>query len=299
MDLQSLHTEFVTFLQASGASPSTVTAYRSDFRRVLSFLQNGDIDPVLSNLTAPLVRRYLVWMHDQGYAPWTVRRRVGSLRSFLSYCVDEGYLERNPMTRVPTPKAPRTIPRYLTMDEVRRILIAVDHENSQFRLRDQALVRIMLYYGLRRSEILRMRWEDIDLAFGELRVHGKGDKERIVPLQSNTLQFLMEYRLACGGEETEGFVWRNREGRRLQKDSLSSLVKKWVRLAGLNKRVTPHTWRHTCATLLVQNGASLRMVQELLGHSDLSTTSIYTHSDPAVNRRSLENLATSLSKSIL
>lgn len=150
MDLASQYGDFLNYQEARGCSPRTRRAYQHDFNRLAVFLSESGFPITLASLTAPVMRRYIVWLR-QGHAPWTIRRRIGSLRAFLGYCVDEELLDRNPMARVPTPKAPAPLPRYLTFEEVRQVLDAVDHSKSKFRLRDQALVRVLLYCGVRLS----------------------------------------------------------------------------------------------------------------------------------------------------
>jgi integrase/recombinase XerD len=213
-----------------------------------------------------------------------------SLRAFLGYCVDEELMERHPMTRVPTPKAPKTLPRYLTFDEVQLIIQAVDNSKGKFRVLDRALVRVLLFTGLRHSELLPMTWDDIDFGQGTLRVLGKGNQERILPLECDTLASLVDHQEASlpAGKER---IWLNREGKPMNPDSLGRTIRRWMQQAKIDKDVTPHVWRHTCATLLVQNGAPLSNVQELLGHSSLATTSIYTHSGPVQSRATLSSLA--------
>lgn len=295
MRIDDLYADFLAYQEARGCSPHTLIAYRQDRNRLMEFLGEQGLAPILDSLTGPVIRRYLVWLRERGYAPWSIRRRITSLRSFLQYCVDEELLARHPMSRVPTPKAPRTLPRYLTADEARALLASVDSSKSLFRPRDQALVRILLFCGLRRSEVLDMLWSDLDLESGLLRVRGKGAKERHVPLEPETVEYLHRYR-----EQTTGlgadWVLRNRLGGPLNRDGLVRLLRRWLRSVSTGKRCTPHTLRHTCATLLVQNGTSLKTVQELLGHEDIATTSVYTHTDPAAGHAAVSGLAERLRK---
>lgn len=295
MDLDTLYADFLTYQEARGCAPLTISAYRGDFRCLSEFLKSSSTPLELASLDAPTIRRYLVWLRQRGLKQWSIRRRMCSLRAFLGYCVDEELLERHPMTRVPTPKAPKTLPRYLTFDEVQRVFQAIGSSTSKFRLRDRALVRVLLFAGLRRSELLRMTWDDIDFRHGTLRVLGKGKRERIIPLELETLDCLGMHRAASlfTGKEQ---VWLNREGAPMTPDSLGRTIKRWMRKAKIDKNVTPHVWRHTCATLLVQNGAPLSNVQELLGHSSLATTSVYTHCDPAQSRHTVSGLADKISR---
>lgn len=293
MDLDVLYEDFLAYQEARGCSHATIIAYRQDYRRLKDFLAANDFPRSLDSMTGPSIRRYVVWLREQGYKPWSIRRRVCSLKAFVRYCVDEELLERNPAARVPTPKAPKGLPRYLTMDEVQEILKFIDSTPVTHRLRDRALVRVLLFTGLRRSELLGMNWSDIDFRNGTLRVMGKGATERTIPLEEQTAECLGAYRAASLLQGTE-WVWCNHMGHRMKPDSLGRVIRRWLRKANIRKDVTAHTWRHTCATLLVQNGAPLTSIQELLGHADISTTGIYMHAAPDENRRSVRKLSRNL-----
>lgn len=232
MDLGPLYGDFLAYQEARGCSPLTLVAYRQDFNRLREFLQAAKVEPKLEVLTGPLIWRYLVWLREQGFKQWSIRRRISSLRSFLNYCIDEELLERHPMHRVPTPKAPETVPDYLTLEEVRVILQAVDRSKSKFRIRDQALVRVLLFTGVRRAELLGMRWKDLDLTALTLRIRGRGGKERLVPLEPATEERLRALR--NGGITSENdLVWRNRRGRAMSPDSLGRIIRRWLRMAGI------------------------------------------------------------------
>jgi integrase/recombinase XerC len=272
---------FVTYLIAArNASPYTVKNYRNDIGQFLDFLREEGIGS-LDEVDRKVLRRYLARLQEDGYVRASIARRVSELRSFYRYLTREGVLETNPFTVASSPKVPKRLPEYLERAEVEALLMAPDISTSQGQ-RDRAIIEVLYASGLRVSELVGLNLSDLDLERGEVKVLGKGGKERICLLGEPARRALKQYiregrrRLMKGDRATDA-LFLNRFGGRLSVRSVDSIVSKYSRIAGLTKRVTPHILRHTFATHLMDGGADLRVVQELLGHARLATTQIYTH----------------------
>jgi integrase/recombinase XerC len=274
--------EFLDHLtEERGASPHTVRAYEGDLRRFAEFLggEGGLLD---GRVDRPAVRRFLGELHARGYQRSSIARTLACLRTFYEYFVREGRIAANPVRPVPTPRRDRKLPRFLEEEDVRRLL--EDGPADGFgALRDRALLEVLYGGGLRVSEAVGLDLGDLDLAEGTARVRGKGGKERLAPLGSEAARALAAYlperaaRLEAAGRVGEGALFLNKNGGRLDVRSVRRLLRRRADAAGIRARVTPHTLRHSFATHLLNRGADLRAVQELLGHEDLATTQIYTH----------------------
>jgi integrase/recombinase XerC len=272
---------FITYLIAEkNASPYTIKNYRHEIEQFFAFLREKGIDS-WEGVDRHILRRYLAWLKDQGYVKASIARRVSELRSFCRYLVREGILTSNPISAISSPKVPKRLPEYLDLHEVDALLSAPDTSTSQ-GLRDRAILEMLYAAGLRVSELAALDVDDVEWSGAELRVLGKGDKERLAllgkPAQRALERYLREGRpeLMREGRPTKA-IFINRFGGRLSERSVRMLLDKYAKVAGLGKRVYPHMLRHTFATHLLDGGADLRVVQELLGHADLATTQIYTH----------------------
>jgi len=273
--------KFITYLIAEkNASPYTVKNYRHEIGEFLGFLKEQGIDS-WDGVDRYVLRRYLAWLQAQGYVKASITRRISELRSFCRYLVREGILDRNPIRAISSPKVPKRLPNYLDLHEVEALLAAPDAMDPQGQ-RDLAILEVLYASGLRVSELVGLNLRNVDLQHGELRVWGKGAKERVALLGEPACRALRRYiregrpELIKGNRETNA-LFLNRLGSRLSTRSVNNILDRYAKLAGLERRVTPHVMRHTFATHLLDGGADLRTVQELLGHADLSTTQIYTH----------------------
>jgi len=273
--------KFITYLIAEkNASPYTVKNYRHEIGEFLDFLKEQGIDS-WDVVDRYVLRRYLAWLQAQGYVKASITRRISELRSFCRYLVREGMLDRNPIRTIYSPKVPKRLPNYLDLYEVEALLAAPDAMDPQGQ-RDLAILEVLYASGLRVSELVGLNLRNVDLQHGELRVWGKGAKERVALLGEPACRALRRYiregrpELIKGNRETNA-LFLNRLGSRLSTRSVNNILDRYAKLAGLERRVTPHVMRHTFATHLLDGGADLRTVQELLGHADLSTTQIYTH----------------------
>lgn len=285
--MTDLRQDFLTFLSVQkGASPHTLEAYANDLSQFFDQMGLG-LAPSAEDLGALdhlQIRRYLAYLQGRGYTRRSIARKLAALRSFFRYLCRTERLEHNPVKGVPTPKAGRQLPRFLHVDEA-AALIERPRGETILGQRDRALMEVLYAAGLRVSELAGLDLEDVDASVGTVRVMGKGGKERIVPLGSEALGALGAYldvarpRLLSRRRDGRGerALFLNRSGRRLSVRSIANVVKHYAREATPGREVTPHTLRHSFATHLLENGADLRAVQELLGHASVSTTQIYTH----------------------
>lgn len=256
-----------------GASPNTLRGYRADLAEFRRFLQARGVGRI-TRADARLLRQYMAWLHERGLARSSIARRLATLRSCLGFLTRRGGLGRNPAREVAAPRLPRKLAVFLPPDEARAILERPFPTTAAGR-RDKAILELLYATGARVAELTALDVADLDRAQGTVRVRGKGGKERIVPVGDLALDALDAYLVTRAG--ASGPVFLNRRGGRLTTRSVARIVKRAGRAAGVPRRITPHTLRHTFATHMLDAGADLRLIQELLGHSRLSTTQRYTH----------------------
>lgn len=264
-----------------GLAERTVEAYVRDATQMVEFARDHDLaDP--RGLDHPLLRRFLGELADRGLAASTVSRKISSLRAYFGFLFAEGAVAEDPTERLAGPGRGRDLPDVLSYAEVRRLLEAVPSEH-ELAFRDLALLETLYGCGLRVSEAVGLQVRDLWSEEGLVRVLGKGERERLVPLGAGARRaldrYLRELRPRLDRGETEGRVFVNAHGRPLSRMGVWKILRRHVERAGLEKRVTPHTLRHSFATHLLEGGADLASVQEMLGHADVSTTEIYTHVD--------------------
>ncbi|MFN9216567.1 MAG: tyrosine recombinase XerC [Planctomyces sp.] len=274
---------FLGFLKIErNSSELTIKSYADDLNHVCEFLQEhtGKI-PHPAQIDTAILRSYVAWLHECGYARTTVARRLACLRSFFRYCNRDGICETNPARPLRTPRSGRKLPHFLTTEQVGSLLTA-PQSNTPPGIRDRAILETMYSAGLRVSELVGLNVTDWDRGSGIVRVLGKGRKERLAPIgsyASKALDQWLEVRQPDpkAPEKQRFAMFLNRFGRRLTTRSIGRLLETHIATAGLSQQTTPHTLRHTFATHLLDGGADLRSVQELLGHKSLTTTQIYTH----------------------
>ena len=273
---------FADFLALErGASARTHEAYLRDVGRLASFaVAKGAPSPL--DLTATLLRAYVYHLKDLGLSPASIRRNVSAARTYFRFLLADGHVVRDPTERLETPKRWRTLPEVLTVAEVKALLEAPSVDDPLF-FRDRALLELAYGAGLRVSEWITIGTRDVLLVEALVRVFGKGAKERLVPIGRSAIAALAVYqrelrpRLEQG--KGRGMLFLNARGEPLTRMGAWKILRRYVARAGLTKHVSPHTLRHSFATHLLEGGADLRAVQEMLGHADISTTQIYTHVD--------------------
>ena len=270
---------FIAHLEIErGLSPNTIRAYSSDLARYLEWAERTGVDPV--RLSHRELRLYLAELDRARYARPTIARRLAAVRSFFAYLVTEGLVESDPSRVLSAPKQQRRLPRVVPDDALSALLDAPDR-STPTGLRDAALLELLYATGIRVSELTDMSLTSLDLAQGQVVVFGKGSKERIVPIHQHAVGLLREYvgqaRPRLTRPDSPGALFLSTRGNALTPESVRRIINRHLAAAGSSVHVSPHALRHTFATHLVEAGADLRTVQELLGHIALSTTQIYTH----------------------
>ena len=264
-----------------GSSPPTRDAYARDVSRMAEFATAKGLHAP-ADLTARLLREHIYQLKDLGLAPASIRRSVSGIRTYFRFLLADGVLVRDPSERLETPKRWRTLPDVLTVDEIERLLAAPTMDDPLY-FRDRAMLELAYGAGLRVSEWISVDVKDLLFDQGVVRVFGKGSKERLVPLGRNAIGALAIYRRELRPKlergAGKGALFLNARGEPLSRMGAWKILRKYVERAGIEKHVTPHTLRHSFATHLLEGGADLRAVQEMLGHTDISTTQIYTHVD--------------------
>jgi integrase/recombinase XerC len=274
------------------SSELTVKSYRED----LTILHDYFVDvlgrcPHPRAVTPQDLRGYVAALHEAGYAPTSISRRLASLRSFFKFAQREGLADSNPAKPLRNPRRQRKLPHFLTGDEI-GMLLSAPPKKEAMGLRDAAILETLYSAGLRVSELVGINLNDLDLEDGLVRVRGKGKKERLAPLGSYAVKALRHWikrRIAHATEDgKDGAVFLNKFGKRLTTRSVGRMLEKYLKITGLDLRTSPHTLRHSFATHLLNGGADIRSVQELLGHKSLVTTQIYTHVSTAGLKQAYE-----------
>lgn len=278
--MEKLLDRFLTYMRAArNASPYTVKNYGTDIGQFLGYCRERGVDAP-QRIDRSLLRGYLAELDESGYVKASVARRVAELRSFGNFLVQEQVLERNPFRLISAPRVPRRLPHYLTVAEV-ETLLAVPDTSTPLGLRDRAIIEVLYGAGLRVSELVGMDTADLNLAQAQVRVMGKGSKERIGLLGQPAVRAVRAYletgRPALLGRQPTPALWLNHRGGRLTVRGVAMMLDKVAAQTEISTHVSPHVLRHTFATHLLNGGADLRVVQELLGHANLATTQIYTH----------------------
>jgi tyrosine recombinase XerC len=269
--------DFLNFLTTEkGASEHTTKNYGIDLREFMKFIAEKG----LKELTYLDIRSYLAFLKSRDYSKSSISRKLACLRSFFKYLVRENILTQNPAAGIATPKKEKHLPSFMNPDEITKLLEA-PAKNCWEEKRDKGLLEMLYSSGLRVSELVGLNHDDLDFFGGLVRVRGKGKKERIVPVGQMALKGLRAYLDTKPPKEAANVIKKplfiSRIGSRLTDRSVRRMILKYVKRTGLGKEISPHTFRHSFATHMLDRGADLRSVQELLGHANLSTTQIYTH----------------------
>jgi integrase/recombinase XerC len=274
---------FVNYLRYErNMSPETIRAYEKDLHQFLRFFHKGDGTTVLpGEINTLQVREYLAQLREKNYQKTTVVRKLATIRSFYKFLLKKGHVTQNPLLEIQTPKVDKRLPHFLAVEEVEKLLNAPQGTTFQ-SIRDRAILEVLYSTGLRVSELTALNVSDIDTTGEIIKARGKGRRERIMPIGRVALEAVRKYieirsTVPRINESDPDALFLNRFGDRLSSRSIRKILDKYIRLTGLNEKTSPHTLRHSFATHLLNRGANLRMVQELLGHKHLSTTQIYTH----------------------
>ncbi len=253
-------------------SKYTIVNYKLDLEDFHKFLGDSPLEKV----DYLLLRKYLAMLKEKNLKSRSVGRRLSSLRSFFRFLIREGYLKNNPIAGISSPKQEKHLPLFLTEEEVIKLLAAVKPVGER-DFRDTAVMETFYSTGIRVSELVGLNIEDVDFIAGAVKVLGKGRKERIVPIGDQALSTIRVYLEKRKKAQDTGAVFLNKNGKRITDRGIRNIIEKYIRIASIRHGVSCHTLRHSFATHLLNRGADLRSVQELLGHANLSTTQIYTH----------------------
>jgi integrase/recombinase XerC len=276
--MKDLINKFVSYIRVErNLSPHTVSNYKKDLEQLAGFFKTRAIISV-KDIPTSLGRQFLLFLEGKKYSRRSIARKISACRSFFKFLIRESLARTNPWAGLSTPKLDKRLPNFLYLEEIARLLQIPN--NTPLGLRDRAILEVLYASGMRLSELAQLNADDIDLERGEILVLGKGGKERIVLLGSHAIAALRSY-LSEGRpkleKKKEKGLFVNKNGSRLNQRSIERTLSGFSKKLSLGKKITPHTLRHTFATHLLAGGADLRSVQELLGHSSLSTTQIYTH----------------------
>jgi len=278
--VQQIFNKYINYLEAErNASPYTVRNYTTDLLDFFQFLRSKEISS-LREVDRHTLRDYLSELMEKGFVKASIARKLSAIRSFYRYLLREEIISTSPVATTSSPKLDKRLPSFLSIEEINRLLEAPDLSTPQ-GLRDRALLELLYASGLRVSELVNLNLEQVNLDTNEIRVWGKGSKERMVlmgePAAKALIAYLSRGRPELLGKKSSSALLLNRYGKRLIERRVQRILEKYANIINIGKRVYPHMLRHTFATHLLDGGADLRVVQELLGHASLSSTQIYTH----------------------
>ena len=274
--------DFLIMLQVErNVSVHTIDAYKRDINQYLMYLDDLDLKN-LSDVKSTHVRDYIRVLNDRRMAPTSISRIISSIRTYYRFLSSENILDENPILLINNPKLPKKLPDVLSEKEISLIINAIQ-ESSQFYQRDKAIIEMLYSCGIRVTELCNLEMSNLFINEDLIRVMGKGNKERLLPLGVRSKNYVDNYikhsRNSHIKKSGSSFVFVSRNGNQLTRAMINIILNKWTQISGLKKSVSPHKLRHSFATHLLEGGADLRFVQALLGHSDISTTQIYTHID--------------------
>lgn len=276
-------------LMEKSLSANTVESYERDVRKLFSFLQDAHILP--EKAEAKHLRDFLIDIREIGIGTRSQARLISSIKSFYHFLIYKDIIETDPAELLESPKIGMRLPEVLILSEIEAMIACIDLSRAE-GTRNRAIVEVLYGSGLRVSELLNLKISNIYLEEGYMLVEGKGNKQRLVPISEEAVVQIKNWNLHRNElsikEGQEDYLFLNRSGRKLTRMSIFNLVKQLAERAGIHKNVSPHTFRHSFATHLLENGANLRVIQQLLGHESITTTEIYTHVDVQFLRKTIE-----------
>ena len=284
MDWKSYISGFRTFLKLEKSlSANTIEAYINDVSKLISFLEIKNCNLPPESITMTNLNEFIRWINELGLGARSQARIISGIKAFYKYLLLEDVIETDPTTLLETPKIGRKLPEVLSVEEIDLLIGHIDLSKSEGQ-RNKAMVETLYSCGLRVSELINMKLSNIFFNQGFVRVTGKGNKERLVPVGSKAIHEIELYlidrnRLPVISRESEDILFLNRRGRKLTRVMIFTIIKDLAEKSGIKKNISPHTFRHSFATHLIDGGADLRAVQEMLGHESILTTEIYTHLD--------------------
>jgi integrase/recombinase XerD len=273
-------------------SGNSIQAYLADLEKLTAFLQANGIEKTPAQLEIPDLQHFIKWVAGLGMTQTSQARLISGIRAFYKYCLLEDIAAKDPTALLEAPKLMRQLPDVLSFEEIENIIAQLDLSTPE-GTRNKAILETLYSCGLRVSEVVNLKLSQLYLDVGFVRVVGKGNKERLVPIGSSAVKYILLYTSGVRAHQTpqkgeEDIVFLNRRGKRLTRVMIFLIIKDLVKKAGITKTISPHTFRHSFATHLVEGGADLRAVQEMLGHESITTTEIYTHLDREYLRQTLQ-----------
>ena len=277
---------FLNYLAVEkGFSGNTITAYHNDLYQLANFVEEEaakrGFTPSWSDFGRQGILSYLLNLKERNYAATTAARKAAAAKSFFGFMMAEGRIKDNPTLNISSPRVGKSLPKPISISQVMRLLEQPSKLATPEAKRDRAILELLYASGMRVSELVSLNLDDINVEGGDVRCFGKGHKERIIPIAPRAAltvkRYLEEARPSLAYSDAEQALFLNRRGDRLTRQGLWQILKGYAKAAGLDKEITPHTLRHSFATHMLNGGADLRSVQELLGHANISTTQIYTH----------------------
>ena len=292
---------FKAYLQLERSlSENSVEAYLNDVEKLTAFLQASNNLKTPAEIELQDLQGFIKWVAELGMTQTSQARTISGIRSFYKYCLLEDVAKKDPTVLLEAPKLKRTLPDFLSFAEIEKIISEIDLSTPEGG-RNKAIIETMYSSGLRVSEVVNLKLSQLYFDVGFIRVVGKGNKERLVPIGSSAIKYVNLYRHSIrvhlpiqAGEED--FLFLNRRGKHLTRVMIFLIIKDLVKKAGITKNISPHTFRHSFATHLIEGGADLRAVQEMLGHESITTTEIYTHLDREFLRKTLQKFHPAFTK---
>lgn len=284
---------FEMFLRLEkGLSGATILAYLQDINKLKEFLQLKELNLPMIELTLEHLQSFLVYLNDLCLSINSQARVISGLKAFFEYLIIEQVIKVDPSLLLSAPKTTRTLPAVLTYEEIEDMIAVIDHSKKE-GLRNRAIIETLYACGLRVSELTNLQMSNLYLNVAFVKVIGKGNKERMIPIGSSAIKhlgFYLEQRKDMTNikVDSENIVFLNRRGKQLTRNMIFIIVQKLAKKAGINKKISPHTFRHTFATHLIEGGASLKIIQDLLGHKSITTTEIYTHLDMSYLKEAIQ-----------
>lgn len=281
--------DFIYYLSVErGLADNTLDSYQRDLIKYLQFLKKHGIKDY-HEISRAYISQFLLEQKEKGLAPSTLTRNLASIRSFYNFLLREQIIQENPAAELESPRTEKKLPRVLSFKDMERLL-EQPKTGEVIGLRDKAMLELLYATGIRVSELVSLSLNNVNIKMGFLRCDGKGNKERMIPLGSVAIKCLQDYlqygRNKLIKQKDEKALFINQHGKRLTRQGFWKILKKYALKAGISTEITPHTLRHSFATHLLENGADLRSVQEMLGHADISTTQIYTQ----ITRRKIKEI---------
>ncbi|MBI9058837.1 MAG: site-specific tyrosine recombinase XerD [Labilibaculum sp.] len=285
---------FKTYLTLEkNLSKNSVDAYINDITKLTTFFREKNLEVAPEEVILQHLKDFVAWINDAGTSPRTQARVISGIKAFFKYLLLEEIIEKNPTALLEAPKIGRKLPDTLTTDEIDVLVKAVDMNKAEGQ-RNRAILETLYSCGLRVSELIDLRVSNLHFRMGFIKIHGKGNKERLIPIGKKAKKEIKLYLKSYRGKlnidkDSEDILFLNRRGRKLSRVMIFTIIKNLSKKVGLKKNVSPHTFRHSFASHLVEGGADLRAVQEMLGHESILTTEIYTHLDREYLKETIKN----------